>query len=82
VALLFWGAAYWQRRYTANNERRIMDNYYNIICVFILIVIIRFLLYISKFLYLKKVLIKQNVFIEGQFNDADDINPAAINRYN
>ncbi len=59
-----------------------MDNYYNIICVFILIVIIRFLLYISKFLYLKKVLIKQNVFIEGQFNDADDINPAAINRYN
>jgi len=49
-----------------------MDNYYNIVYVFILLIIIRFLLYISKFFYLRKVLIKQNIFIEGKFEDADE----------
>ncbi len=44
-----------------------MGNYYIAVFLFILVIIIRFLLYISKYFYLKKALNKQDIFIQGQF---------------
>ena len=49
-----------------------MENYYYILMVFVLIIIIHFLFHISKFLYLKKVLLKQDIFIKGKFEGANE----------
>lgn len=49
-----------------------MENYYIVIFLFILIIIIRFLLYISKYFYLKKALEKQDIFIQGQFEESSE----------
>ncbi|MBI3124470.1 MAG: hypothetical protein HYZ10_08695 [Ignavibacteriales bacterium] len=49
-----------------------MENLYYIIFGFASLVIIRFLLNISKYFYLSTVLAKQDIFVEGRFQDSNE----------
>ncbi|MDR3668667.1 MAG: hypothetical protein P4L35_17640 [Ignavibacteriaceae bacterium] len=48
-----------------------MEKYYYIVIGFILLIIMRFLLYINKYLYLRKVLRKQDTYIDGKYEGAN-----------
>ncbi|MBK8944082.1 MAG: hypothetical protein IPM32_02320 [Ignavibacteriae bacterium] len=53
-------------------KKIVMEDNYIFISLFILSIIIRFLLNISKFYYLKKVLKKQEIYIQGQFEESTE----------